>query len=90
MTLQCNLCRQIVIPLPGENPDDLGTITRGHLIAAHSEPPFELIQHMQRVSWILDLLAFDSTDDPAGYRELIAQGINSLLAPQNLVEVVPS
>ena len=90
MTLQCQLCFELVQPKLTPQGEDIGTTCREHLVAHASDSPGMLIEHMKRVSWLMDLLAFDSADDPEGYRQLLYQAVNSLLVPKPALEVVPS
>lgn len=90
MTLVCQLCFELVQPQMTPAGEDIGAACREHLITRHQENPTQLLEHMKRVSWLMDLLAFDSADDPEGYRELLFQAINSMLVPKPALEVVPS
>lgn len=93
-SIQCLLCTEI-IPLPNVPAGkqmDLAGFMRSHL-AEHTSTPegMKLLgEHMGRTGWILDLLAFDSPDQPEGYRELLQQAIEQALQSHSLIEVVPS
>ena len=90
-SLQCRLCREIVPLHTGIDGIQMGESIRLHLVSAHAETPqgqVQLMEHMKRVSWVMDLLAFDSPDSGTEYRNLLHQAVEQLLAPQ--LEVVPS
>lgn len=90
MTLQCQLCFELVMPQVTPAGEDIGNAVREHLVNSHGQTPAQLMEHMKRVSWLMDLLAFDSADDPEGYRQLLYQAVNSLITPKPALEVVPS
>lgn len=93
-SIQCLLCLEIILlPAPASGKRiDLAGFMRDHL-AEHTKNQEDLQllhDHMGRVSWILDLLAFDSPDEPDGYRELMGQAIEQALQSHSRIEVIPS
>lgn len=86
-SLQCLFCREIV-PIP--NGGKIGDAARGHIqqCARNAKTAQQIGEWIAASMWIFDLLAFDSPDDPATWRALIASAINEVLVPHSLLEVV--
>jgi hypothetical protein len=86
--VRCRYCGEVLVLNPdGEAARAAGSDPhqqiRRHILDKHQGWPENMLQiHMRRIGWLIDMMFFESVNDPAKWRKQIAELVDYLLSEE--------